>query len=263
MGDPGRLQQVVWNLLSNAVKFTPPSGRIAIKLTQSGDRAQIQVIDTGKGINPDFLPYVFEHFRQEDGAITRKFGGLGLGLAIARQIVEMHGGTIAVDSPGEDRGATFTVLLPLASVSVEMAAETQASAATLDLSGLKILAVDDETDSREFMAFVLEEAGAIVATAASATEALEAIDREHPDLIVSDIGMPDIDGYMLMQQIRSQAQTRDIPAIALTAYAGEFDRQQAIAAGFQTHLAKPVEPEVLVKAIADAIKGIGNNIRSA
>jgi CheY-like chemotaxis protein len=249
MGDPGRLQQVIWNLLSNAVKFTPEGGRIAVRLDSVGDCARIQVVDTGKGINPEFLPHVFEHFRQEDGAITRKFGGLGLGLAIARQIVEMHGGTIAVDSAGEGQGATFTVLLPLASASVEAPAAAARSAATENLNGIKILAIDDETDSREFMAVVLEEAGAIVTTAASAVEALEAIDRSIPDLIVSDIGMPDMDGYMLLQQIRTFEPVRDVPAIALTAYTGEFDRQQALKAGFQMHLAKPVEPEELVKAI--------------
>ncbi|MBW4622004.1 MAG: PAS domain S-box protein [Cyanosarcina radialis HA8281-LM2] len=258
MGDAGRLQQVVWNLLSNAVKFTPPEGHIAVKLTQADTHAQIQVIDTGKGINPEFLPYVFEHFRQEDSATTRKFGGLGLGLAIVRQIVEMHGGKVSVESQGEGQGATFTVLLPLASASVEAPADKRVSEATLDLSGIQILVVDDETDSREFVEFVLEQAGAIVTSAASAIEALQAIpasteansnDRSIPDLLVSDIGMPDMDGYMLLQQIRTLESTRDVPAIALTAYAGEFDRQQALKAGFQMHLAKPVEPEELVKAI--------------
>ncbi|NHC36791.1 PAS domain S-box protein [Scytonema millei] len=248
MGDAGRLQQVVWNLLSNAVKFTPHNGQIAVALTQTGTHAQIQVIDTGIGINPNFLPYVFEHFRQEDGATTRKFGGLGLGLAIARQIVEMHGGTITVESQGEGQGATFTVLIPLALQSSELPIEVS-SDLTGDLSGIDILVVDDEPDSREFVAFVLEQAGAIVTSVASGIEALQAIEQSVPDLIVSDIGMPDLDGYMLMRQIRTLEQARHVPAIALTAYAGELDKQQAIAAGFGQHIPKPVEPEKLASAI--------------
>ncbi|MBW4622002.1 MAG: PAS domain S-box protein [Cyanosarcina radialis HA8281-LM2] len=254
MGDAGRLQQVVWNLLSNAVKFTPQGGRITVTLTQSETHAQIQVTDTGKGIKPDFLPYVFEHFRQEDGATTRKFGGLGLGLAIVRQIVEMHGGRVGVESQGEAKGATFTVLLPLASVSLAMPDTDPVSEATFDLNGIQILVVDDEPDSREFITFLLEQAGAIVTSVASGFEALQAIERSIPDSIVSDIGMPEIDGYMLMQQIRTWEQFAEVPAIALTAYAGEFDRQQALKAGFQQHLPKPVEPEVLVKAIALLIR---------
>ncbi|MCC5635120.1 PAS domain-containing protein [Nostoc sp. CHAB 5844] len=249
MGDAGRLQQVVWNLLSNAVKFTPPGGQITIALTQGATHAQIQVRDTGKGINPEFLPYVFEHFRQEDAATTRKFGGLGLGLAIARQIVELHGGTIAVESLGEDNGATFTVKLPLAKLSNPSSTETSVSTNN-DLSGIYILVVDDEPDSREFVVFVLEQAGALVKSASSAIEALQAIEQFIPDLIVSDIGMPEMDGYMLMQQIRASEQGRQIPAIALTAYAGEFDRQQARASGFQRHLAKPVEPTTIIAVAA-------------
>ncbi|MCC5635119.1 PAS domain S-box protein [Nostoc sp. CHAB 5844] len=251
MGDAGRLQQVVWNLLSNAVKFTPQGGQITIILTQEATHAQIQVRDTGKGINPEFLPYVFEHFRQEDAATTRNFGGLGLGLAIACQIVEMHGGTITVDSPGKAQGATFTVQLPLASVSTLTLSSAISSVSTDDdLSDIHILVVDDETDSREFVAFVLEQAGAIIKSASSAIEALQAIEQFIPDLIVSDIGMPEMDGYMLMQQIRVRSPARQVPAIALTAYAGEFDRQQALQAGFQRHLAKPVEPTEIVKIAA-------------
>lgn len=250
-GDAGRLQQVVWNLLSNAVKFTPPGGQIAVELSQIETDVQIQVKDTGKGIKPEFLPFVFEHFRQEDGATTRKFGGLGLGLAITRQIVEMHGGTVSVESLGEGQGATFTVRLPLASQSVKMPASEQPSESTLDLSGVHILVVDDDTDSREFVAFVLEQAHAIVTSISSGIDALELITQSIPDLVVSDIGMPDMDGYMLMQQIRAlpAAQAKKMPAIALTAYAGEINQQQALAAGFHHHLAKPVEPEALVKAI--------------
>ncbi|AFZ30628.1 multi-sensor hybrid histidine kinase [Gloeocapsa sp. PCC 7428] len=250
MGDAGRLQQVVWNLLSNAVKFTPQGGQITVALTQSESYAQIQVTDTGKGIHPDFLPYVFEHFRQEDGATTRKFGGLGLGLAIARQIVELHGGTIAVESAGEGQGATFTVQLPLAPLTDQQPPSESASIEIEDLSGIRIWVVDDEIDSREFVAFVLEQAGANVASFSSGIEVLQAIEQTIPDLIVSDIGMPEMDGYMLLQQIRSSDQGRHIPAIALTAYAGEFDRQQALQAGFQQHIAKPVEPAQIVTSVA-------------
>jgi PAS domain S-box-containing protein len=264
MGDAARLQQVVWNLLSNAVKFTPPGGQVDVKLEQvesanvaeSPSYAQITVTDTGKGITPDFLPYVFDHFRQEDGATTRRFGGLGLGLAIARQIVEMHGGHIRVDSPGEDQGATFTVQLPLwrngKSVveSRENKDNSPHSTPYPPLTGVQILVVDDEPDSREFVTFVLEQAGATVISVASGIEALQRLEQSAPSLIISDIGMPDLDGYGLLQQIRLMEQAKLVPAIALTAYAGEFDRQQAFKAGFQHHITKPAEPETLVKTVA-------------
>jgi PAS domain S-box-containing protein len=255
MGDIGRLQQVVWNLLSNAVKFTPQGGQITVALTQAGTHAQIQVADTGKGINPDFLPYVFEHFRQEDGATTRKFGGLGLGLAIASQIIEMHGGQIRVDSPGEGQGATFTVQLPLAPHLSELPSKEASSTSTSDLNSIHVLVVDDEPDSRDFVAFVLEQANARVTTVASGIGALQAFSQSIPDLIVSDIGMPEMDGYMLLRQIRtlSPEEGGQIPAIALTAYAGELDRQQAVAAGFQCHIAKPIDPGKLVQTIAAVI----------
>jgi len=255
IGDAGRLQQVVWNLLSNAVKFTPHQGQVVITLAFDETHAQIQVTDTGKGIRSDFLPYVFEHFRQEDGATTRKFGGLGLGLAIVRQIVELHGGTVAVDSLGEGQGATFTVRLPLAPRSHELPAIEQPSDSTGDLSGIHILVVDDEADSREFVAFVLEQAGAIVTSVASATKALQAFSQAVPEIVVSDIGMPEMDGYMLMRHIRSLPleQGGQIPAIALTAYAGEMDLQQAIAAGFQRHLAKPIDPEAVIAIVTELV----------
>lgn len=246
IGDAGRLQQVVWNLLSNAVKFTSVGGQITLTLTQTGTHAQLQVTDTGKGINPDFLPYVFEHFRQEDGATTRKFGGLGLGLAIARQIVELHGGIIWVESLGENQGATFTVQIPLAPCPSELPSKEQLSVSTSDLSGIHILVVDDDTDSRDFITFVLEQAGAIVTAVASGIEALQAIEQSVPDLVISDIGMPQMDGYALIQQIREGEPKRLVPAIALTAYAGEIDQQQAIVAGFQAHIAKPVDPNTII-----------------
>ncbi|OUL27274.1 hypothetical protein BV378_11655 [Nostoc sp. RF31YmG] len=255
--DAGRLQQVVWNLLSNAVKFTPNGCQITVGLTIVENHAQIQVSDTGKGINPDFLPYIFEHFRQEDGATTRKFGGLGLGLAIARQIVELHGGTIQAESSGEGQGATFTVKLPLPRNENHRTTDEQIpvlpTLQALPLSNIQVLVVDDDTDTREFIVFVLELAGAIVTSVPSALAALAALAQFKPDVLVSDIGMPEMDGYMLMRQIRAMEQGKPIPAVALTAYAGEIDRHQALLAGFQKHISKPIEPEVLVQTIISLI----------
>ncbi len=256
-GDAGRLQQVVWNLLSNGVKFTSAGGQVEIELSQVGANAQIQVKDSGKGINPDFLPYVFEHFRQEDGATTRKFGGLGLGLAIVRQIVEMHGGTVKAESQGENQGATFIVQLPLMQQAAPLVPEPTIapaeSAAPLD--NRQILLVDDEPDTREFQAFLLEQSGAKVTAVASGLEALQAMDKLMPDVIVSDIGMAQMDGYMLIQLLRARPPNRGgaIPAIALTAYAAEVDQQRAIGAGFGTFITKPVEAETLVKAIVSLL----------
>ncbi|MEH1889256.1 MAG: PAS domain S-box protein [Nostoc sp.] len=253
VGDAGRLQQVVWNLLSNAVKFTHNEGQVTIALSQTENHAQIQITDTGKGISGDFLPYVFEHFRQEDSATTRKFGGLGLGLAIVRQIVEMHGGTVTVDSPGVGLGATFTVKIPLAPQLTQAPTLERSPVKDSDLNGIHILVVDDQTDSREFIAFVLEQHGAIVTAVASGTDALQAFAQSIPNIIISDIGMPQMDGYMLIRQIRAlpPQQGGQIPAIALTAYAGEVDQQQAIAAGFERHLTKPIDPEVLVAIVVE------------
>ncbi|PPS43348.1 ATP-binding protein [Chroococcidiopsis sp. TS-821] len=251
-GDSSRLQQVAWNLLSNAVKFTPTGGCIQVRLQQVGNYAQIQVQDTGKGIHPDFLPYVFEYFRQEDGTTTRKFGGLGLGLAIVRQITELHGGTVKAESLGEGQGATFTVQLPLLKHNQEAnKTDSRRSSNTLHLQDVRVLVVDDEVDMQELLLAILEEYEAEVRVAASATEALLLLNSFQPDILISDIGMPDVDGYMLMQQIRQRS---EVPAIALTAYAGEYDQKQALAAGFQNHLAKPVEPEKLVQAIANLIR---------
>lgn len=252
-GDPGRLQQVVWNLLSNAVKFTAQGGQVTIALTSDETHAQIQVTDTGKGISADFLPYVFEHFRQEDGAITRKFGGLGLGMAIARQIVEMHGGQIGVESPGEGAGATFTVRIPLVSRLQVAPTVEPASSSMGDLSGIRVLVVDDEADSREVVAFVLEQAGAIVTHVASGIDALQAFSQFSPDLIISDIGMPEMDGYVLINQIRALPKGEQVPAIALTAYAGELDQQQALSVGFQRHLAKPADPETVIAIVSELV----------
>jgi len=253
-GDAARLQQVFWNLLSNAVKFTPPGGQVTVELRQVNQFVEIRVIDTGKGINPQFLPYVFEYFRQEDGSTTRKFGGLGLGLAIARQIVELHGGNVWAESQGEGHGATFIVQLPAMRVEpiVSEAVEIQTDA-VLPLEGIHILLVDDEPDTREFQAFILEQSGARVTAVASAPDALQALEQSIPDVLVSDIGMAQMDGYMLLEQIRSRPTEQGgmIPAIALTAYAAEIDRHRALQVGFQTHITKPMEPEVLVRAIAN------------
>ncbi|GAB4234591.1 MAG: hypothetical protein Kow00121_62340 [Elainellaceae cyanobacterium] len=256
IGDAARLQQVIWNLLTNAVKFTPPGGTVEIRLEQINTHAQIQVKDTGKGITPKFLPYVFDYFRQEDGTTTRKFGGLGLGLAIVRHITELHGGTVWAESPGEGMGATFTVQLPLLPITAKTDKKDESPILT-NLSGLRILAVDDDNDIRELIAFILQQAGAEVRVVASATDALQQLEAFSPDLLISDIGMPDTDGYMLLRQIRSLSLGQDKmpPAIALTAYAGEVDRQQAIAAGFQMHLAKPIEPEKLLNAITRLLRG--------
>ncbi|RUR72367.1 hypothetical protein PCC6912_63450 [Chlorogloeopsis fritschii PCC 6912] len=257
-GDPERLQQIVWNLLSNAVKFTPEGGRIEIRLEWVGSYAQIQVSDTGKGINPEFLPYVFVRFRQADATTTRTEGGLGLGLAIVQNLVELHNGTVSVTSKGEGQGATFTVKLPLldtdsAPSQQELSIQRQTDwQTTLNLQGLKILAVDDEADTREFLTTALSEYGANVTTAASTREALQILQLVKPDVLLSDIGMPGEDGYTLIRQIRQLPleQCGQIPAAALTAYAREGDRLQALAAGFQMHVPKPVEPIQLLTVVA-------------
>lgn len=252
MGDASRLQQVFWNLLSNAIKFTTEGGSITIELERVNRYAQIVVKDTGQGIDTDFLPFVFDRFRQEDSSITRKFGGLGLGLAISRQIVEAHGGTIAAESPGIGGGATFTVRLPLMTTSQKTNSELSSSVPSLDLSGIKVLVVEDDDGTRSFVAFALEQYNADVIAVASGQEALSALAQSKPNILVIDIGMPEVDGYTLMRQIRSSTseQQRKIPAIALTAYVGEHDQKQALAAGFQMHVPKPIEPAELVAVIA-------------
>ncbi|MDF5707625.1 MAG: PAS domain-containing protein [Nostoc sp. S4] len=262
LGDSARIQQIIWNLLTNAVKFTPNGGGVEIQLNRIGAQAQIQVIDTGKGITPDFLPHVFEYFRQADSTTTRTFGGLGLGLAIVHHLVELHGGTVDADSPGIGQGATFTIRLPLLKDESERHSDESTSSSliqsssSLPLANLRVLLVDDDTDTRNLIAFILEQSGAIVTSATSAIEALQAFKQTKFDVLIGDIGMPQMNGYMLMQQIRAitRPQGKEILAIALTAYAGEINQQQAIAAGFQRHVTKPIEPENLVKVIADLIK---------
>jgi signal transduction histidine kinase/CheY-like chemotaxis protein len=255
-GDAGRLQQVVWNLLSNAIKFTPTKGRVVVSLSRRGAQAEIVVRDTGQGIDADLLPHVFERFRQGDSSTTRQHGGLGLGLAIARQLIEMHGGTIRAASDGPGLGSTFTVTLPLhaadiaPSIPVAVPAPAAASAASRTLQALAILVVDDDTDVRELLKKVLETGGAEVELAASAEEALAAFDERPWQLLISDIGMPRVDGYELIRRIREREALRggSIPAIALTAFARSEDRLRALAAGYQLHLAKPIEPEALLAA---------------
>jgi PAS domain S-box-containing protein len=262
-GDAGRLQQVIWNLLSNAIKFTDNGGQVNIQLTQVDNYAQIQIIDTGKGINPEFLPYVFEHFRQEDGATTRKFGGLGLGLAIARQIVELHGGRIGVYSAGIDQGATFTVQFPLLRTDNSQIPGDEITCPVIKsdtdmtpLANIRILVVDDDIDARDFLAFLLQESGANVTVTASALEALQTLEQSRFDVLLSDIGMPEMDGYTFIQTIRGQITQPyyQIPAIALTAYAGEWDCQQAISAGFQHHVAKPIDENRVITLITQLVQ---------
>ncbi|MEC4817738.1 MAG: PAS domain S-box protein [Scytonema sp. PMC 1069.18] len=251
MGDAARLQQVVWNLLSNAIKFTPEGGRVTVRLTQVDRNAQIQVSDTGKGIIPEFLPHVFELFRQQDSSITRQFGGLGLGLAIVRQVVEAHGGKVSVESAGEGQGATFTVWLPLAPTS-SSGSVSLIQNQTLDLKNLRVLVVDDEKDSLDLVTFILEQEGASITAVSSASDALEKLTQSQFDLLIGDIGMPQMDGYTLIRQVRSlpPQYNREIPAIALTAHASATDRLQALAAGFQSHLAKPINRDLLIFTVA-------------
>jgi PAS domain S-box-containing protein len=259
-GDFARLQQIIWNLLSNALKFTPDGGRVEIQLKQIGDRVQLSVSDTGKGIAPEFLPHVFEYFRQADASVTRNHGGLGLGLAIVRHLVELHGGEVAVTSPGEGQGATFVVQLPLLSER-NSEAEAQKGEEELEpdlpnLKGIRVLVVDDDLDNREFLAIMLKQYQAEVMAVASAIEVSSVLRTFKPDILVSDIGMPEIDGYTLLRSIRClpPKQGGQIPAIAVTAYARAEDRSSALASGFQRHLSKPIEANELVIAIAELLR---------
>jgi signal transduction histidine kinase/CHASE3 domain sensor protein/CheY-like chemotaxis protein len=258
-GDPNRLQQVVWNLLSNAIKFTPKYGEVSVSLRLDDSMIHIEVSDTGSGIPEEFLPYVFDRFRQADASTVRKFGGLGLGLAIVRHITEMHGGTVEVRSEGENKGATFIVKLPIMAISVEagqvestdqIEIEHLQTETNVDLSGISILVVDDEKDTRQLLEQVLRHFGADVSTAGSATEGFAEFTAKKFDLLISDIGMPEEDGYSLIRRIRKlPANKGKTPAIALTAYARAQDRLQALTSGFQTHVAKPVEPDELAAVI--------------
>ena len=263
-GDANRLQQVFWNLLSNAIKFTPESGQVRISASQVGTQVQVSVSDSGIGIASEFLPHIFDRFRQADGSTTRVHGGLGLGLSIVKHLVQLHAGQVTVESGGQNQGATFVVSLPLApnvpvdeiedeSVAKQIRDGLPASFSHL-LEGMRILVVDDEADSRDLVSAILTRCGGKVKSCKSAAEALKAFRAWKPDILVSDIGMPAEDGYTLIQKLRKQRLklAREIPAIALTAYATDDDRTRALSAGFQFHVAKPIEPETLVKSIAGA-----------
>jgi PAS domain S-box-containing protein len=262
-GDPNRLQQVVWNLLSNAIKFTSRGGKVQVLLMRVNSHIEITVADTGIGINPAFLDHVFERFRQEEASINRKFGGLGLGLSIVKHLVELHGGSVSVESSGEGCGSTFSVRLPLMAAHQRRYEEPRVHPGTseldspdfrtVDLAGIKVLVVDDEIDARDLIYRVLSDCHAEVLLAGSARDALRLIEIERPDVLVSDIGMPDVDGYELLKQVRALGKLRGgrMPAIALTAFARTEDRTRALRAGFLVHVAKPVEPSELVATIAN------------
>jgi len=258
-GDPARLQQVMWNLLSNAVKFSSRGGRVVLRLACGDGQAIISVRDEGEGIAPEFLPHVFEPFRQADSTDTRAHGGLGLGLAIVHDVVELHRGTIEVESKGKGQGATFTVRLPLVGARSEAARGVARQPAlsgeefrpSPSLQGVRVLVVDDDAGARESVTAVLEQSGASVRAVESAAEAVETLEREPPDVLLSDIAMPGMDGYAFLGQARARLPGAQLPAAALTAYADATDRARALAAGFQAHLAKPVDPAELVAVVAE------------
>jgi CheY-like chemotaxis protein len=256
-GDPARLQQVIWNLLSNAIKFTPNGGRVNVTLRRSGAQAEIVVEDNGSGIRADFLPYVFDRFQQADASRTRRFGGLGLGLSIVKNLVEFHGGTVRAASDGDGHGATFTVAIPLAAPP-ELRAEAreplpaETTAEDFSLADTRVLVVEDDHDAAEFVKNLLTMYGAEVLVATSANEALERLADAAPDILVSDIGLAEMDGYQLIERIREKplAEGGGIPAVALTAFARSEDRTRALRAGYQAHISKPVESTELVATIA-------------
>jgi signal transduction histidine kinase/ActR/RegA family two-component response regulator len=264
-GDPDRLQQIVWNLLTNAVKFTPRGGRVQARLEQVNSHIEVVISDTGSGIAPDFLPYVFERFRQADAGITRKTGGLGLGLSIVHHIVEMHGGTVEAASDGLDRGATFRVRLPLMIVHERGSDSrrehprspiTQPLGVLGDLTGVRVVAVDDEEDALTLLRVVLEAAGAEVATFASPIAALDHLAVDQPDALIVDVGMPEMDGFEFIGRIRasSDPRVRELPAAALTAFARSQDRAKALRSGFEMHMSKPVDPSELVASVATLVR---------
>lgn len=266
-GDPSRLQQVVWNLVSNSIKFTPPGGKIEVRLERVNSHVEITVVDNGEGIEPAFLPHVFERFRQADASSTRSHGGLGLGLSIVKQLVEMHGGSCRAKSPGVGKGSTFIVLLPVRVTQedeAELGPRQHPHAAMgrpedvcqdVVLKGIKVLVVDDEPDARALVKKVLEQCEAEVITAGSAAEGLEQLDRHHPDVIVSDIGMPQQDGYDFLRAVRQRG--IKVPAVALTAFARAEDRLRSLHAGYQNHLSKPVEPAELIATVGSAVGRLG------
>jgi signal transduction histidine kinase/ActR/RegA family two-component response regulator len=269
-GDPGRLQQVLWNLLTNAVKFTNKGGKVTIRLQRINSHVEISVADDGRGISPKFLPFVFDRFRQADASTTRAHGGLGLGLAIVRQLAELHGGSTRVHSEGEGRGAEFTIVLPIAAVDGvnqnrqrtdrDRRKSQTFNYADTNLSGLRVLVVDDDADARQLLERVLTACGADVVSASSADDAIAGLHVFDPHVLVSDIGMPQRDGYDLIRQIRNAGKNaRDLPAVALTAFARSEDRQRALLAGFQMHVKKPVNPSELMAAVASLAGRTGTN----
>jgi signal transduction histidine kinase/AmiR/NasT family two-component response regulator len=280
-GDPDRLQQVIWNLLSNAAKFTPPRGHVCVALLRTGSYLELRVEDNGDGIKPEFLPYVFDRFRQGESGTTRHHSGVGLGLAIVRHLVELHGGTVAAESPGEGQGATFIVCLPVRAVravrdprgrpsrGAHRAPLHPVDASSIDLHGVTVLVVDDQAEAQALVKGVLQDAGAEAVGVSAVRDALELLTRFTPDVLVTDVGMPGEDGYSLIRQIRQREHERDrghdrdddhdhqpdahLPAIALTAYSRAEDRAQALESGFDAHLRKPVERQDLLVAIAKAL----------
>ncbi|MBA3539517.1 MAG: hybrid sensor histidine kinase/response regulator [Deltaproteobacteria bacterium] len=271
-GDPNRLQQVVWNLLTNAVKFTPKGGKIHVLVQRVNSHIEISVHDSGMGISEEFLPHLFERFRQADSSTTRRYGGLGLGLSIVKQLVELHGGSVTAQSDGVDHGATFIVTLPLRAVRGDDVQEREhpttgrhpiLRAPEVSLVGLTILVVDDELDARELVKSVLTDAGAEVFTASAADDALALVKAHRPDVIISDIGMPDRDGYQFMRDVRglTALEGGKIPAIALTAFARSEDRTRAMLAGYQVHVSKPIEAMELVATIQSLAGNVGDRGR--
>ena len=264
IGDSNRLQQIFWNLFSNAIKFTPNGGRVNVSVSSVDARVNVAVADTGIGIDPDFLPFIFDRFRQADGSTTREHGGLGLGLAIVRHLVELHNGRVYVESEGKNLGATFTIALPVAKSDVVASAnnvlsesrDVQAYSAPVLLNGIKVLVVDDEADSRDLLMTILTQCGSDVRCTDSAAAAMQALHEWNPDLLVSDIGMPNEDGYSLIRKLRELEpdRGRGIPAMALTAYATDEDRLQALSAGFQIHVPKPIEPQDFLTSLASILE---------
>ena len=267
--DSVRIQQVVWNLVSNAIKFTPKGGRVDVRLTREGSSIQLRVDDNGQGISAELLPHVFDRFHQADSSTRRKFAGLGLGLSIVKHIVEAHGGTVEAKSPGTGKGSTFTVRLPIRAVRTpedggdkervrkdderepDNADAVAARRPLVRLEGLRVLVVDDEADARRVLVMVLEQAGAIVTAAASVPEAVDALSQARPDVLVSDLGMPDQDGFDLIRHVRDHGHdAADLPAVALTAFVQKNDAHLARLAGFQVHVPKPVDPHDLTSVIA-------------
>jgi CheY-like chemotaxis protein/anti-sigma regulatory factor (Ser/Thr protein kinase) len=265
-GDPDRLQQVTQNLISNAIKFTPQGGCVTVSLKNNESQIELIIGDTGIGITADFLPHVFDRFRQADASTTRAFGGLGLGLSIVRNLIELHGGSVRVESEGENRGATFTVTLPLLSAP-DAQSDTEgwqplklklpSYECASEIEGLRVLVVDDEEDTRDLLQFILESCGTYVKTTSSAADALEAVAEETFDVLISDIGMPDEDGYSLIAKVHALAKERGgkVPAAAaLTAYTGEEDRIRVLKSGFQIHVPKPISPDELVSVVANLVR---------